>query len=205
MTGHAARRLSISRSHVSSRKSHIPAPLKLWDIGKENLRVDTLATGSSQSSNLISAPLQSALPSTGTLYESPLAAYCQGWCRELHDDMPLSGGKDGQVERADIISLGSCKDSELSWENEEGVGMTQALIEVLKMDPHPTLRDLVTKISHTLHGYARERHRRAMNWKEYRKAQKIMSSGLGSFDTETFQHPQLASHKPLDLDTKWDI
>jgi len=120
-------------------------------------------------------------------------------------DEPLSVRKDSDPLLADVISLGSCKDSELSWENEEGVGMTQALIQVLNQDPHPTLRDLVTKISHALHGLARDRHMRNKAWKRYRDAQAIKSSGLGSFDTETFQHPQVASHKPLDMDTKWDL
>jgi hypothetical protein len=83
--------------------------------------------------------------------------------------------------------------------------MTQALIQVLNKDPHPTLRNLVTSISHILHGLARDRHLRAKVWKKYRDAHGIKSSGLGSFDTETFQHPQIASHRPLDMNTKWDI
>jgi hypothetical protein len=41
--------------------------------------------------------------------------------------MPLSGRKDAETQLADVLSLGSCKDSELSWENEEGIGMTQVL------------------------------------------------------------------------------
>ncbi|KAJ7912988.1 peptidase C14, caspase domain-containing protein [Mycena leptocephala] len=202
-------RLSISRSRTSSRKSHIPPPLKLWETNKENLLVDVHATGGSRSSKLTPDTLQSALSSTGTLCESPLESFCQGWCRVSDGAMPLSGTKDTDRQLADVISLGSCKDSELSWENEEGVGMTQALIQVLKKDPHPTLRDLVTKISHTLHGLARERHLRAMAYKRaYQKYQAysgIKSSNLGSFDTETFQHPQLASHQPLDMDSEWDV
>ncbi|KAJ7852831.1 peptidase C14, caspase domain-containing protein [Mycena olivaceomarginata] len=197
----------ISRSHTSSRTSYIPAPLKLWDTNKENLGREplTLATGNLYSSNFMSPTLQSALPSAVTLCESPVAGYCQGWCRGSGGDMPLSGRKDAEAQLADVLSLGSCKDSELSWENEEGIGMTQALVQVLKKDPHPTLRDLITKISHTLHGLARERHLRAKAWKKYRDAHAIKSSDFGSFDTETFQHPQIASHKPLDMDTTWDL
>ncbi|KAJ7157715.1 hypothetical protein C8R43DRAFT_405204 [Mycena crocata] len=108
-------------------------------------------------------------------------------------------------ELASVISLGSCKDSELSWENEEGMGMTSALVQVLTEDPHPTLRALVTRISHTLHGQTLQRNQRAKAWKRYRRTQGITSSGSGSFDTETFQHPQIASHKPLDMDSKWDL
>jgi hypothetical protein len=118
-------RLSISRSRTSSRKSHIPPPLKLWDTNKENLLVDVHATGGSRSSKLTPDTLQSALSSTGTLCESPLESFCQGWCRVSDGAMPLSGMKTTDRQLADVISLGSCKDSELSWENEEGVGMTQ--------------------------------------------------------------------------------
>ncbi|KAF7335715.1 hypothetical protein MVEN_02227000 [Mycena venus] len=201
-TSYAAR---ISRSHTSSRKSHIPAPLKLWDTNKENFRGENLTSGDIHSSKPTSSMPQSALPSAVTLCQSPLAAFCQGWCRVAGDDEPLSGRKDADPQLADVISLAACKDSELSWENEDGIGMTQALIQVLKADPHPTLTDLVTRISHTLHGLARERHRTALTWKRWRDAHAIKSSGLDSFDTESFQHPQLASHKPLDMCTKWDL
>ncbi|KAJ7136837.1 peptidase C14, caspase domain-containing protein [Mycena epipterygia] len=204
-TGYAPRRLSISRSPTVSRKSHIPAPLKLWDDNKENTDYN-LATGSPQSSKSWYTPstaTQSALPSTGTLCESPLQAFCQGWCR-TEDDVLLPGTKKPE-ELADVISLGSCKDSELSWENEKGISMTRALVQVLNEDPHPTLRDLVTKISHTLHGLARERHLKANAWKKYRRSQAIKSSGLGSFDTDSFQHPQIGSHRPLDMGSSWDV
>ncbi|KAJ7231408.1 hypothetical protein B0H12DRAFT_1263094 [Mycena haematopus] len=141
----------------------------------------------------------------------PGGCICQGWCRlSGSGDVPLAGREITSPKLADVISFGSCKDSELSWESEEGIGMTQALIQVLRKDPHPTLRDLVTDVSndllsHTLHGLARDRHLRAKVWKKYRDAHVIKSSGLGSFDTETFQHPQIASHKPLDMDRKWNI
>ncbi|KAJ7785158.1 peptidase C14, caspase domain-containing protein [Mycena maculata] len=191
-----------------TRKSHIPPPLTLRGDSKENVRADhTLATpGGSQSSKLwdtADTAVNSALSSTGTLCESPVEVFCQGWCRTAENDG--LGVMNPRQERADVISLGSCKDSELSWEDEEGVSMTRAMIHILSENPHPTLRDLVTRISHTLHGLARERHLRAKAWKKYREAHAINSSGLGSFDMETFQHPQVASHKPLDMDTAWNI
>ncbi|KAF7375363.1 hypothetical protein MSAN_00423800 [Mycena sanguinolenta] len=189
---------SISSSRLSP-KSHIPAPLKLWETNKENI---------SQSSAITSPTLQSALPSAWTPCESPLASFCEGWCRLPHlkgSDMSLCGQENPSPKLPDVISFGSCKDSELSWENEEGVGMTQALIQVLRKNPHPTLKSLVTDVSHILHQLAYDRHRRAKIWKKYRVAHAIKSPGLGSFDTEAFQHPQIASHKPLNMDSKWDI
>ncbi|KAJ6514316.1 peptidase C14, caspase domain-containing protein [Mycena vitilis] len=198
--GTLRRTLSVPHS-PSSRKSRTPAPLKLWDTNKENLGVNALATGSPPSPKPISPPPQSALPTPWTACESPEESYCKGWCR--------AGGsspfKSEDADVPDVISLASCKDSELSWESPQGAGMTQALIQVLEIDPHPSLRDLVTEISHTLHVLAMERHLRAQTWNRYRKARGIKSAGTGSFDTETFQHPQIASHKPLDLDSKWDI
>ncbi|KAJ7513099.1 peptidase C14, caspase domain-containing protein [Mycena galericulata] len=207
-TSYMPRRLSISRSSPVTRRSNIPPPLKLWDLNKEN----TQASSTSQSSKLgytaetaVQSAVPSALSSTCTLFESPLEEFCQGWCRIAENDALSGGTKNPSPEMADVISLGSCKDSELSWENEEGISMTRAMIKILDENPRPTLRELVTKISHTLHGLARERHLRANAWRKYQRAHAIKSSGLGSFDTETFQHPQIASHKPLDLDMIWNI
>ena len=44
------------------------------------------------------------------------------------------------------ISLSSSKDSQRSWEDPQGSSMTQALIKVLKNDPNPSLKDLLTLI-----------------------------------------------------------
>ncbi|KAK7055818.1 peptidase C14, caspase domain-containing protein [Favolaschia claudopus] len=174
-----------SSPRISYRKSNIPAPLKLWDNNKENFYGQASMT---------------AISDTGTVYESPLTTFCEGWCRAENTCVPDTGVS--QV--ANVISLGSCKDAELSWENPEGVGMTQALIQILTNDPHPTLKDLVTHLSHLLHGFARERHQRANAWKKYSKANAI-SSTLSSFDTKSFQHPQISSHRPLDMEAEWYI
>ncbi|KAJ7671798.1 peptidase C14, caspase domain-containing protein [Mycena rosella] len=207
--GRLARRVSLSSARPASRKSRVPAPLKLWESNKENLHVDSgsaLATGGdSQSWYTPDSLVHSALPSTTAFCESPEAAYCHGWCRAADDNGLLPGAKDPSRELADVISLGACKDSELSWENEDGMSMTRALIQVLNDDPHPTLRELVTQISHTLHGLTRKRHLEAKVWKNYRNAHGIKSSGIGSFDTETFQHPQISSHRPLKMDARWSI
>ncbi|KAJ7710533.1 caspase domain-containing protein [Mycena rosella] len=202
-----ARQVSGSRARAVSRKSHVPAPLKLWESNKENLHVDSVLTtgGDSQSWYTPDSLVSSALPSTMVFCESPEAAYCHGWCRATDDNGLLPGAKDPGRQLADVISLGSCKDSELSWENEDGMSMTRALIHVLSDDPHPTLRDLVTQISHTLHGLTRERHLQAKVWKKYWDAHGIKSSGIGSFDTDSFQNPQIASHRPLDMDARWNI
>ncbi|KAJ7635402.1 caspase domain-containing protein [Roridomyces roridus] len=154
-----SRRLSISRSPVITRRARVPPALKLWTSAaacpatKENLppppqgqdhrssdrdnAVQSLSPASFLKPCLAHDSLPSALPSSVTLSASPLSAYCRGWCRTC-------GGPTDEV--ANVISLSACKDSELSWENEEGVGMTQALMQVLNETPHPTLRDLVTRV-----------------------------------------------------------
>ncbi|KAJ7706612.1 caspase domain-containing protein [Mycena metata] len=208
------RRLSISRSRAVSRKSHIPPPLRLWEANKENRQLPLLNTGglqapspyASQTPNL--SP-QSAMLNTAIWCDSPEESYCQGWCRVAADDT-ASRVKSPTEELADIISLASCKDSELSWENaSEGVSMTQALIAVLNQEAHPPLRDLVTRISHVLYDWSLSRHTRAKAynryWKRYRAKHATKSPGPATLDTETFQHPQIASHKPLDMDRKWDL
>ncbi|KAK6996632.1 peptidase C14, caspase domain-containing protein [Favolaschia claudopus] len=186
-----------SSPRISYRKSNIPAPLKLWDNNKENFYGQASMTGASKP---LSPTLYSAISDTGTVYESPLTTFCEGWCRAENTCVRDAGVS--QV--ANVISLGSCKDAELSWENPEGVGMTQALIQILTNDPHPTLKDLVTQLSHLLHGFARDRHQRANAWKKYSKAHAIKST-LSSFDTKSFQHPQISSHRPLDMEAEWFI
>ncbi|KAF7318736.1 hypothetical protein HMN09_00385900 [Mycena chlorophos] len=190
-------------------------PLKLWEGNKENLlsmpRSPKSPNGRSPLSP--SSPpwltftdsLGSALPTASTilsptaiLYDSPVQAICQGWCRVDHALSPAPS------DQAFVISLAACKDSELSWETED-CSMTQALIRVLSDDARPTLRNLLTRISHTLHGMALQRHSDCYAWRAYRKRNAIPSSGLGSFDTETFQHPQIASRKPLDMDMHWEL
>ncbi|KAJ7032359.1 caspase domain-containing protein [Mycena alexandri] len=204
-------RLSISRSRAVSRKSHIPPPLRSWETNKENRQLPMLATGGFSvpcTPNMNISP-QSAMLNTPIWCESPDESFCQGWCRVAADDAS-SRVKSPTGELADVISLASCKDSELSWENaSEGVSMTQALISVLNQEAHPPLRDLVTKISHVLHDWSLSRHTRAKvynrYWKRYRASHASKSPGPGTLDTETFQHPQIASHKPLDMDRRWDL
>ncbi|KAJ7064624.1 peptidase C14, caspase domain-containing protein [Mycena amicta] len=206
-------------SEPIQRRAHLPAPLQLWEMNKENL-LSVPHREQSASSPLTASPwytggdtLSDGFPSPATttilspseaLYDSPVQTFCQGWCRGTGQP-PLECSGKPSPSQAFVISLAACKDSELSWETEDGTSMTQALIQVLRADAHPTLRELVTRISHTLHGLARERHSRAHAWKTYRRTHAIMSAGLGSFDTETFQHPQVASHKPLDMELRWEL
>lgn len=75
--------------------------------------------------------VQSALPTATTFCESPFDMFCQCWCRAANDTNDYGLYPDanlGHGELADVISLGACKDSEVSWEEEDGMSMTRALV-----------------------------------------------------------------------------
>ncbi|CAK5282534.1 unnamed protein product [Mycena citricolor] len=96
--------------------------------------------------------------------ESPSPVWvCQGDCRSTHRRT------DDDAETASVISLASCKDYQLSWEDADGGSMTRELVRILEKDPHPTLRALVTGVSHALHRMTLDRHIEA---KAYKRALK---------------------------------
>ncbi|KAF7351287.1 Mitochondrial chaperone BCS1 [Mycena sanguinolenta] len=112
--------------------------------------------------------------------ESPAPVWpCTGWnCRDLthgHDD------------RAEVISLASCKDYQLSWEDSSGGSMTRELVRILERDPHPTVRSLVTKVSHALHGMSLQRH---METRQYKRDLKKYNAFLER------QRANAALHRP---------
>jgi len=115
-------------------------------------------------------------------------------------------------KEANVISLAACKDDQLSWEDGEGSSMTKALIKVLKDDPHPNLRDLMTRIAHELHTFHLGLHRHA---RAYRKKLKEVNLKRAAKhlpliippdkpEMDNFQDPQLSSHQPLAKNARWD-
>ncbi|KAJ7201528.1 caspase domain-containing protein [Mycena rebaudengoi] len=99
-----------------------------------------------------------------TRCESPVSDFpCDGWCRE-----PGHVHADDDV-KADVVSLAASKDSQFSWEDEKGISMTTALIEILKADPHPSFKDLLTRISYAVYDFTAARHYRAKENKTKRK------------------------------------
>ncbi|PPQ88789.1 hypothetical protein CVT25_010475 [Psilocybe cyanescens] len=112
---------------------------------------------------------------------SPVALYCTGYCRHhaLYDESDT---------QANVISISSAKDGQKSWEDKNGTSMTQVLVKILSkqrglcrligrwlmlclgQDPHPTLEELMTLVSHDIHAFYVDLHTRA---REYRKQVKI--------------------------------
>jgi len=134
---------------------------------------------------------------------SPESMYCTGRCR----DNPSEEGPS-----ADIISLSSSKDSQRSWEDPQGSSMTQALIKVLKNDPHPSLKDLLTLISHDLHvfyvsmhGDARKYKERVKDYNDSRQQEGKKAKKPKSVEMDNFQNPQIASSQPLDMNRRWHL
>ncbi|KAJ7209027.1 caspase domain-containing protein [Mycena haematopus] len=90
--------------------------------------------------------------------DSPAPVWpCTGWtCRDVTH---------GHEDKAEVISLASCKDHQLSWEDSSGGSMTRELVRILERDPHQTLRSLVTRVSHALHGMSLQRHLETRQYK----------------------------------------
>lgn len=134
--------------------------------------------------------------------DSPIALWpCEGFCQPSDTEFPF------------VISLGACKDDQLSWEDSEGASMTQALIEILKKDPHPSLKDLMTNVSHEVHKAALNLHKNVKTYKKSMKEWRKNMERLGQkatvsvsdsvLEMDNFQDPQLSSHKPLDMNAPW--
>jgi len=139
-----------------------------------------------------------------TRCDSPLALFCEGSsCRS-------STRPSSPVERAEVISFSSCKDNQESWEDADGASMTEALIRILRKNPHPSLKSLLTDVSHALHDAALLRHRETRTYKKKlkmfkrsRKRPVAVVTSQDGFEMNNFQDPELASHKPLDMDAPW--
>ncbi|TFK39197.1 caspase domain-containing protein [Crucibulum laeve] len=125
--------------------------------------------------------------------DSPVAMFCTGWC----DHSPVGFG--GQ---ADVIALSASKDDQQSWEDINGDSMTQALIRVLKKDPHPSLRDMLTSVSHDLHRFYLKMHGEARSLRK--KAREKGRTADHAPEMNNFQDPQISSQLPLDRNRRWD-
>ncbi|GLB42506.1 putative to MEROPS cysteine peptidase family C14 [Lyophyllum shimeji] len=117
-------------------------------------------------------------------------------------------------KEANVIAVSACKDDQLSWEDSDGASMTQALIDILKSDPHPKLISLMANISHQLHGFYLKLHSHARNHrKQIREINKRrVAKGRPPLRVPTdslpemnnFQDPQMSSHRPVPRDAIWD-
>ncbi|PBK83359.1 hypothetical protein ARMGADRAFT_1019133 [Armillaria gallica] len=91
--------------------------------------------------------------------------------------------------------------------------MTQALIEILKNDPHPSLKDLMTNVSHEVHKASLNIHSRVKTYKKDLKEWHRRSCTEAAvsvpdavvLEMTNFQDPQLPSHKPLNMNGRFSL
>ncbi|KAK0432558.1 caspase domain-containing protein [Armillaria borealis] len=134
--------------------------------------------------------------------DSPIALWpCDGFCKPSDMELPHA------------ISLGSCKDDQLTWEDSEGASMAQALIVILKNDPHPSLKDLMTNVSHEVHkaslnlqSVVKTYKKDLKEWRRHRGTETAVSvSDAVVLEMDNFQDPELCSHKPLDMNARFSL
>ncbi|KAJ6501862.1 caspase domain-containing protein [Mycena sanguinolenta] len=102
------------------------------------------------------------LPDEEMRCESPVEELrCNGWCRTME-------WFSEQNVRADVISLASCRSSQLSWEGVDTT-MTSRLINLLRDDPHQSLKDVLVRISYASYSYTLRRHGESKTYKKRRK------------------------------------
>jgi hypothetical protein len=125
------------------------------------------------------------------------------------DGFGLCGNGGNDV--AHVIALGACKDAQVAWED-NGESLTAILIDILKKDPYPRLKDMMRVINHRTYDTVCRLHETWRKWQiEYNKGDKRRLTD----DEETqmyrmierenplkgFQDPQLASHRKLDMNS----
>ncbi|KAF5364967.1 hypothetical protein D9758_008155 [Tetrapyrgos nigripes] len=176
------------------------------------------------------------------IVESPVQGYCSGDCRKMlgkaieerngagagagagcghghgHSahghECEGSGSQDEGM--GEVISLLSCRDNQLAWEDADGTSMTQVLVKQLRKQTHPSMKDLMANISHELHKAAVVMH---SSTKTYKKSMVIWrkknqqpiprgsTSDTSGLEMSDFQDPQLStsSRKPFNMERPWNM
>jgi len=164
---------------LSTSRRRIPAESRSWPRPRP-LKLDT-----SPVSSIIFSAERCASPIP--LWE------CEGDCDRKHTQT---------ADAAHVICVSACKDAQRAWEGPDGASITMELITILRDNPHPSLKNLMLRLSHQTHERCLEVHQSTRQYKKI--LQGIARSGVrvDSFggDMDNFQDPQLASHKPLDMD-----
>ncbi|KAH9836126.1 caspase domain-containing protein [Rhodofomes roseus] len=121
-------------------------------------------------------------------YQSPSpvpSIRCDGWC------VPTSASMKS-VPR--VISIAACGDPQQTWEDPRGRSMSMTLVEELRRNPHPVLKDLVMRLMHARDNVSLRLHAAA---KRQRKKGHDSSCVL---DGVNFQDVQVGSQEKLDME-----
>ncbi|KAH9848759.1 peptidase C14, caspase domain-containing protein [Lenzites betulinus] len=153
----------------------------------------------------------SARQSTDTLHEEydvPMCSsptdmrVCDGWCQKP------GHSTDGTSRTPNVVSLSACGDSQMTWDSKRH-SFTQALINLLRLEPHQPIKNLVQSLTFQVHDHSRKLHnwskRRRESWKERSKGVAGDHSSVHTAEPETtlemvnFTEPQVGSLRALAL------
>ncbi|KAJ6510718.1 peptidase C14, caspase domain-containing protein [Mycena sanguinolenta] len=99
-----------------------------------------------------------------------------------------------------VISLSACKDDQVAIENPDdknGRSFTERLLNILRADPHPRLRDLMKQISISIHGMLLD----AGTLEQLNKLQAREDHVKQNVSEVRCQDPQMSSNNELDMES----
>ncbi|OJT07983.1 Metacaspase-1 [Trametes pubescens] len=144
--------------------------------------------------------------SPGTInedYDAPICAsptdmrVCNGWCDKSQKP------SDPKPRGPNVVSISACGDSQMTWDSKKH-SFTHSLIEMLKLQPHQPLGQLIQSLTYQLHDHSRRLHtwskKRRDSWKQRSKGHvgdpgsQVTESDEPetTLELENFTEPQLA-------------
>ncbi|KIM86871.1 hypothetical protein PILCRDRAFT_815306 [Piloderma croceum F 1598] len=119
--------------------------------------------------------------------ESPIAILeCEGDCRNKDIET---------TDAADVVWVSACKDAQRAWEGPKGAPIIMELIQILRENAHPPLKDFILQFAHRM-------YERGLQIPE--RTQYKLGSRAKSFFGDIYNF-QVASHAPLDMDKLFTI
>ncbi|KAK6996936.1 Metacaspase type II [Favolaschia claudopus] len=135
--------------------------------------------------------------------ESPLGQFtCSGWCRKVEGGLTMLEEGDWGDVKADVISLASCKYSQISW-NGGRASMTATLAQLLREKSERSLKDILIQISHEINSGALSRHSKYRRYKAectsnlMHKLKQLEGRNRTSASLITPYNPRILSHSEL--------
>ncbi|KAL4259288.1 Peptidase C14 caspase domain-containing protein [Pleurotus pulmonarius] len=171
---------------------------KLTKSKKPRLSLKVLTRSTTRSFNKVRGPLTAFLPKTNSVFSPDLIQpnsdfYGEYCCHKECSPLEKDQVRKEVSELAQVLAISSCKDSQYSYEDAEGKGMTDVLCCYLKNNPHPTVEKLFNVICFSLFTPAWDRIH-SEGWDEYRR----------EFDEDAlpnaYQEPSLSSLQRLNLE-----
>ncbi|PPR08203.1 hypothetical protein CVT24_001389 [Panaeolus cyanescens] len=195
---------STSSSHSRSLSAHPspsapPRPTRTHRLNNSlSIATDVVTTSSGKQMPWLS---NLELQDDDNIFDTPQNLYCTGFCHSETDKFAQSLSVVGSKPHADVICLSSASDHQRAW-NSKGRSMTYQLYQILKRNHNPTLPQLLTAISHSLHKSCLKLH--CASWKYRYWSRKQGLTQKRETELDNFQEPVLSSFVPLDRSKIWD-